>query len=122
MSGTVVQFRARVPRHVVYGTELEWAQHVLNHWIRAAGRYGWFLVEPRPVPRRARKHAPERHQVERQPESCFTIGNRAVDDDGIFKLTMEFDGWELLSRRGELLVFDTLPDALASICPATVAA
>lgn len=40
----------------------------------------------------------------------------------MFQVRPAFDGWEVLSRRGSLLVFDTLLEALANICPVCVAA
>jgi hypothetical protein len=79
----------------------------LAAWLAQAAGYGWFLVE-----------APERPS----DPPCHIIGHRAVDEEGIFQLRPDFDGWELLSRRGELLVYTTLRAALHSICPISVAA
>lgn len=73
----------------------------LNAWLATAAGHGWFLIEPTTPP----------------DEPCFTIGHRAVDEEGIFQLCQDFDGWEVLSRRGQLLVYPSLSEALASICP-----
>jgi hypothetical protein len=84
----------------------EVAQDVLR-WAEKADCHGWYVVEA---------------DTARPEEPCFTIGHRAVDEDGVFQLRLAFDGWELLSRRGSLLVFETLIEALANICPVCVAA
>ena len=81
--------------------QLEPAAHraELDLWVAAAACYGWFLIETATA------------------EPCFTIGHSAVDEEGIFQVCPDFDGWEVLSRRGQLLVYATLAEALASICP-----
>jgi len=82
--------------------QLAYADHraELELWIASATGYGWFLIETTST------------------EPFYTIGHSAVDEEGIFQVSPDFDGWEVLSRRGQLLVYGTLAEALASICPA----
>ena len=119
MSAMVLQFR--VPprsRLALRGSEIDSARVVLDRWLHVAGSYGWFLVDKPPAGRRQ-----PRKTLIANDEKSYTIGNHAVDNEGIYQVTPEFDGWALLSRRGELSVFATLADALTSICPAaTIAA
>jgi hypothetical protein len=83
------------------------AQAEVLRWASLAEPHGWYLVAA---------------DLARPEEPCFIIGHRAVDEEGVYQMRPAFDGWELLSRRGSLLVFPTLGEALASICPVPVAA
>ncbi len=117
MSAMVLQFRAPRSRFEVVESDADSDRDIIGRWLSAAERYGWFLVDSKPRRRRAAGKLARRPAI-----VSFTIGHRAVDQEGIYELTPEFDGWALLSRRGELSVFATLASALASICPAIIAA
>ena len=106
MSAVILRFPAARPDPVPEPDLGESARGVL-YWAARAELHGWYLVEA---------------DTARSEEPCFVIGHRAVDEDGVFQLRPAFDGWEVLSRRGSLLVFPTLDEALANICPVVAAA
>ena len=102
MSAIVLSFPTALrARPSTSPAQVTYADHraEIELWIAAAAGYGWFLIEAA------------------NADPCYTIGHNAVDEEGIFQVCPDFDGWEVLSRRGQLLVYSTLSEALASICP-----
>jgi hypothetical protein len=101
MSAIILRFPAAVR------TDAGEAVHRILRWAEKAGRHGWYVVAT---------------DTASPDEPSFIIGHRAVDDDGVFQLRQVYDGWEVLARSGALLMFDSLIDALANICPVGAAA
>lgn len=107
MAAIILRFPAAQRKIRMRQPDLGEAARNVMRWAEKAESHGWYVVEA---------------DTARPDEPCFTIGHHAVDEEGVFQIRAAFDGWELLSRRGSLLVFNTLTEVLANICPVCVAA
>lgn len=83
----------------------------LTRWVRISGRYGWQVGGPDSPP----------IETERDGRQYVRIMLRPVRDDLVYFVAPEMAGarrvWTVLDRRGVAKSWNSLRDALESICP-----